>query len=132
MSGKLLYERPGVNLVDWAWQSRGGNLLAVSTPDHVRILDRSNRMVHEQSIKRAQIAWDSDGQILAMIGQKALSLAVLYFAGKRQKTLDFEIKDVLTAMAWSPQSPILALGTQKGAGPNLSIFEFPKKLFKNC
>ena len=71
MSGKLLFQLPGINPIDCAWQSRGGNVLAISTGDHVRIWDRSGRVVHDQPIKRAQLAWDADGQILAILALKS-------------------------------------------------------------
>ena len=65
--------------------------------------------------KRAKLAWDSDGQILAIIPQKSFALNVLHYSGFRQRTFEFEIKDVLCSMAWSKTAPILALGTQKGS-----------------
>jgi len=115
MSGKMLYQLPGIHPTDAAWQSRGGNVLAIATSDHVRIWDRSGRVVHEQTIKRAELAWDNDGQILAMMAQKSYGLSVLYFNGKRQRNVEFEIRDILTSMAWSKTAPILAIGTQKGS-----------------
>lgn len=115
MSGKMLYQLPGINPVDATWQSRGGNVLAIATADHVRIWDRSGRVVHEQPVKRAKLAWDTDGQILAMMAQKSYGLSILYYNGKRQRNLEFEIRDVLSTMAWSKTAPILAIGTMKGS-----------------
>ena len=48
MSGKLLFQLPGINPCDAAWQNRGGNVLAVATPEHIRLWDRSGRVLHEQ------------------------------------------------------------------------------------
>ena len=45
-----------------------------------------------------------------------MSLSLLYYGdGKRQRTLEFELRDILTTMSWSKSLPILALGTQKGS-----------------
>ena len=49
MSGKLLFQLPGINPCDASWQNRGGNVLAVATPDHIRLWDRSGRVLHEQA-----------------------------------------------------------------------------------
>lgn len=62
-------------------------------------------------------AWDSDGDLLAIISQSQL---YIWDANTSKKqAIDVGLRDVLTCLLWSKTGPLLAVGTAKG---NLSIY----------
>lgn len=63
-------------------------------------------------------AWDSDGDVLAIICQS--SQLVLWDANTIKKSvIDVGLKDFMSCLIWSKSIPVLAMGSSKG---NVSIY----------
>ena len=66
MSGKLLYQLPGYHPTQLEWQAKGSNFVALAMDKAVKLLDRSGRVIWDQSIDKPTIAWNMTGQLLSM------------------------------------------------------------------
>lgn len=64
-------------------------------------------------------AWDSDGDLLAVINENSTQLLLWDANQDKKQFIDMGIRDTFSCLFWSKTAPIVAICTSKG---NISIY----------
>uniref|UniRef100_A0A3P9KAP6 WD repeat-containing protein 19 n=1 Tax=Oryzias latipes TaxID=8090 RepID=A0A3P9KAP6_ORYLA len=112
----------GSNLL-YKWQKSLGNYIAVAGQDNsVKIFDRYGHKWTELNLpgRCMGMDWDNDGDILAVIAAKSVSIYLWDASVNKTSQIDSGLnKDQMSFILWSKTGPLLAVGTAKG---NLLIY----------
>eukprot|EP00794_Sanderia_malayensis_P019431 gene19431-21353_t len=108
--------------VRFSWQQCQGNYLAATGNNRVvTIYDRHGELKDEIVLPGLcnGMAWDKDGDTLAIINDKSGTIALWDASKGRTSQMESGLRDNLTFLSWSKNGKILAVGTSKG---NLLIY----------
>ncbi|XP_034967788.2 WD repeat-containing protein 19 isoform X1 [Zootoca vivipara] len=103
--------------VQFAWQKTVGNYIAVAGHNHtVKIFDRHGQKKNEINLPGNCIAmdWDQDGDTLAIIADKAISIYLWDANTNKISLIDTSMREPMSFLRWSKAEPLLAAGTAKG------------------
>jgi WD repeat-containing protein 19 len=121
--GKLIFnlhqELFGAGNVVFAWQQQE-TLFAVAGPNRVlHVFDRQGKkkaeMLAEDHVPIEALAWDSDGESLAVLQVGAESTSVWNVHARNFTYIEAGSNDRVSFISWAHTLPILAVGTEKGS-----------------
>eukprot|EP00071_Canis_lupus_P039391 XP_022272948.1 WD repeat-containing protein 19-like [Canis lupus familiaris] len=98
--------------IQFTWQKKSGNYLAVTGADHiVKIFDRHGQKRSEINLPGNCVAmdWDKDGDILAVIAEKSSCIYLWDANTNKTSQLDSGMRDQMSFLLWSKIGSVLAV-----------------------
>lgn len=102
----------------FAWQPQGNFLATAGENRRIQIWDRRGQLRHVFPLGNngapVFLEWDHEGDVLAVLQHGANTVTLCSLHTQKSEELDLKLKEI-SFIAWSKNSPLLALGTAKGA-----------------
>lgn len=115
-------EPHGIGDVIFAWQTGNTNYLATTGIDGtVAIFNRQGQLQERFVLQGlcAGFAWDSEGDILAIITQNTSNITLWDVNQMKKQVVETGLRDAPSCLLWSKKLQILAVATTRG---NLALY----------